>query len=61
MITKVGSDMGQGRTDLSRAWILREAEASLRRLRIETIDLYLAHWPDPTGRRPRRRSAPSRP
>lgn len=47
VITKVGSDMGQGRTDLSRDWILREAEASLRRLKIDAIDLYLAHWPDP--------------
>ncbi len=46
VITKVGSDMGQGRTDLSRNWILRAAEASLRRLRMDAIDLYLAHWPD---------------
>jgi aryl-alcohol dehydrogenase-like predicted oxidoreductase len=27
--------------------IRRECEASLRRLRVETIDLYQIHWPDP--------------
>jgi aryl-alcohol dehydrogenase-like predicted oxidoreductase len=27
--------------------IRRECEASLRRLRLETIDLYQVHWPDP--------------
>jgi aryl-alcohol dehydrogenase-like predicted oxidoreductase len=27
--------------------IRRECEASLRRLRVETIDLYQVHWPDP--------------
>jgi aryl-alcohol dehydrogenase-like predicted oxidoreductase len=45
--TKVGSDMGQGRKDLSKAWILKAVEASLRRLQIETIDLYQSHWDDP--------------
>lgn len=33
--------------DLSRASILAEAEASLRRLNVEVIDLYQIHWPDP--------------
>ncbi|MGH6860629.1 MAG: aldo/keto reductase [Phyllobacterium sp.] len=47
IITKVGSDMGQGRKDLSAAYIAKAAEASLKRLRIDTIDLYLSHWPDP--------------
>ena len=47
VITKVGSDMGQGRHDLSEKWILEEVEASLRRLRVEAIDVYLSHWPDP--------------
>jgi aryl-alcohol dehydrogenase-like predicted oxidoreductase len=47
VITKVGSDMGQGRRDLSAKWILEEVEASLRRLRLEAIDVYLSHWPDP--------------
>uniref|UniRef100_UPI00261C9A50 aldo/keto reductase n=1 Tax=uncultured Rhizobium sp. TaxID=155567 RepID=UPI00261C9A50 len=32
IVTKVGSDMGQGRTDLSAKWIAEAVEASLRRL-----------------------------
>jgi diketogulonate reductase-like aldo/keto reductase len=28
--------------------VIRSAEASLRRLNIETIDLYQVHWPNPT-------------
>jgi len=48
VITKVGSDMGQGRKDLSAAHIEKAVEASLKRLQIDTIDLYLSHWPDPT-------------
>ncbi len=47
IITKVGSDMGSGKRDLSARWILEEVEASLRRLQVEAIDLYLSHWPDP--------------
>lgn len=47
IITKVGSDMGQGHVDLSEKWILEEVEASLRRLQVEAIDVYLSHWPDP--------------
>ncbi len=47
VITKVGSDMGQGKKDLSAAYIERAVEDSLRRLQVETIDLYLSHWPDP--------------
>jgi aryl-alcohol dehydrogenase-like predicted oxidoreductase len=39
--------MGQGRRDLSEKWIREEVEASLRRLRVEAIDVYLSHWPDP--------------
>ncbi len=31
---------------LSRAHLLRAVEDSLRRLQIETIDLYQSHWPD---------------
>ena len=46
--TKVGSDMGQGKKDLSKEWILREAESSLRRLQTDYIDLYQSHWDDPT-------------
>jgi aryl-alcohol dehydrogenase-like predicted oxidoreductase len=47
LITKVGSDMGSGTRDLSPGYIASAAEASLRRLRVEAIDLYLSHWPDP--------------
>ena len=32
---------------LSRESIFRECEQSLRRLRLDVIDLYLCHWPDP--------------
>ncbi len=45
--TKVGSDMGQGRRDLSRSWIRQAVEDSLRRLRTDVIDLYQSHWDDP--------------
>lgn len=48
IITKVGSDIGQGRVDLSPAHIEKAVEASLKRLQIDVIDLYLSHWPDPT-------------
>ncbi len=47
VFTKVGSDMGQGRRDLSAKWIEEEVEASLRRLQTDHIDLYQSHWPDP--------------
>lgn len=46
IITKVGSDMGQGRRDLRKSWIVEEVEASLKRLETDHIDLYLSHWPD---------------
>jgi aryl-alcohol dehydrogenase-like predicted oxidoreductase len=45
--TKVGSDMGLGRKCLSADWIVKEVEASLRRLQVGTIDLYQSHWDDP--------------
>lgn len=47
VITKVGSDMGQGKRDLSAGYIEKSVEASLRRLQTDVIDLYLSHWPDP--------------
>lgn len=47
ILTKVGSDMGQGYNDLSPAWIETAVEASLRRLQTDYIDLYQTHWPDP--------------
>lgn len=48
LFTKVGSDMGQGKTDLSAKWIAESVEGSLRRLQTDHIDLYQSHWPDPT-------------
>lgn len=47
VITKVGSDMGQGKKDLSAAYIEKAIDASLKRLRTDVVDLYLSHWPDP--------------
>ncbi len=46
VITKVGSDMGQGHKDISEKHILKAVEDSLRRLQLEQIDLYLTHWDD---------------
>jgi aryl-alcohol dehydrogenase-like predicted oxidoreductase len=44
--TKVGSDMGGGKTDLSRKHILEQVENSLRRLQTDYIDLYQSHYDD---------------
>ena len=44
--TKVGSDMGEGHKLLRKDYILRAAEASLRRLQVDCIDLYQSHWDD---------------
>jgi aryl-alcohol dehydrogenase-like predicted oxidoreductase len=41
--TKVGSDMGQGRTNVSQKYILKEVEDSLKRLQTDYIDLYQTH------------------
>src|SRR3954451_3096013 len=48
LMTKVGSGMpgNGGRKTLAKQWILREVEESLRRVRVERIDLYQSHWPD---------------
>ncbi|MFT0892522.1 aldo/keto reductase [Pseudochelatococcus sp. G4_1912] len=48
VLTKVGSDVGQGKVDLSARWIEQAVEASLKRLQTDYIDLYQSHWPDPT-------------
>ncbi len=46
----VGNDQGRGslhqREGLSRRWILQACEDSLRRLQVDYIDLYQAHWID---------------
>ena len=44
--TKVGMQMGSGDKGLSRAWITRAVEDSLRRLGTDYIDLYQAHRDD---------------
>ncbi|RME78969.1 MAG: aldo/keto reductase [Chloroflexi bacterium] len=46
--TKVRGRMWEGPDGegLSRRHIIRAAEDSLRRLQVETIDLYQSHWPD---------------
>jgi aryl-alcohol dehydrogenase-like predicted oxidoreductase len=46
--TKVGSDMGLGRKSLRKDYVLQAAEASLRRLQVDAIDLYQSHWDDET-------------
>lgn len=47
IFTKVGSEMGPGKKGLGEKWIMKAVEDSLKRLNIEQIDLYMAHWPDP--------------
>lgn len=47
IFTKVGSDIGQGRIDLSAKWIETAVEGSLKRLQTDYIDLYQSHWFDP--------------
>jgi len=46
--TKVGLRMWEGEdgVGLGRKHLMQAVEGSLRRLQIETIDLYQAHWPD---------------
>ena len=50
VFTKASLLEGPGRSvvhSLKRDSVLREAEASLTRLRIDAIDLYQIHWPNP--------------
>ncbi|MDX1602801.1 MAG: aldo/keto reductase [Salinimicrobium sediminis] len=42
--TKVGSNPGKEGRDVSKDYIIKAAEDSLRRLKTETIDLYFTHW-----------------
>ncbi|HTK07722.1 MAG TPA: aldo/keto reductase [Ktedonobacteraceae bacterium] len=44
--TKLGFEMGDGGKGLSRAYIFKEVEASLRRLQTDYIDLYQSHTDD---------------
>jgi aryl-alcohol dehydrogenase-like predicted oxidoreductase len=46
--TKGGMDMGQGKTDVSKQYLIKAAEDSLKRLQIECIDLYQTHKDDET-------------
>jgi len=46
IITKVGSEMSPAEKGLKKDYILREAEASLKRLGTNYIDLYLVHYDD---------------
>jgi len=46
VITKVGSDVGQGQKDLTEKHILTAVDKSLQRLQTDHIDLYLTHWDD---------------
>jgi len=45
--TKVGMEMAPGRKGLSRDYIIRSADDSLRRLQTDYIDLYQSHQDDP--------------
>ena len=45
--TKVGKEMGPDRKGLSKPYILRAAEDSLKRLQTDYIDLYQTHEDDP--------------
>jgi len=49
LATKVGMDMGEGRKGLRKRHLLEAAEASLRRLQTDRIDLYQAHQDDETA------------
>jgi aryl-alcohol dehydrogenase-like predicted oxidoreductase len=42
--TKVGSNPGKEGRDVSRDYIIKAAEDSLRRLQTDHIDLYFTHW-----------------
>ena len=46
--TKVGMEMGPQDKGLSKAYILRAVEASLKRLQTDHIDLYQSHRDDPS-------------
>jgi aryl-alcohol dehydrogenase-like predicted oxidoreductase len=45
--TKLGMEMGPNKKGLSRGYVMRAAEDSLRRLQTDYIDLYQSHQDDP--------------
>jgi aryl-alcohol dehydrogenase-like predicted oxidoreductase len=47
IISKCGLDMGVGGEGLSRSYLSRACDASLRRLRTDYMDVYMAHRADP--------------
>ncbi len=47
LATKVGLDMGPGKQGLSRKYIIKAVEDSLKRLQTDYIDLYQSHRDDP--------------
>ena len=47
LATKLGIDMGEGKSGLSPRYIHEAVDASLRRLQTDYIDLYQAHTDDP--------------
>ncbi len=47
LATKVGMEMGDGSKGLKKAYILKSAEDSLKRLQTDYIDLYQSHRDDP--------------
>ena len=47
--SRVWNDRGEIGASLSRDSLRRELESSLRRLRVDVIDLYQVHWPDPAA------------
>lgn len=48
LATKVGSNPGQEGRNVSKDYILKAAEDSLRRLQTDHIDLYFTHWDNET-------------
>ena len=46
LTTKVGSDMGDGKKGLKKAYILKAVEDSLKRLQTDYLDLYQTHFDD---------------